>query len=347
MNKIRVAVNGLGRIGRAFVKLAREREEIEVVAVNDLGDMANLMYLLKYDSAYGRANFDIAMMTGEDGNLYFKIDGTWIRFFSEKNPTHLPWGQMNIDVVVESTGFFTEYDKAALHVRAGAKKVVITAPAHGTPPEGMTAGTILVGVNEKKFATCQISSNASCTTNSASPVVQILHGKIGIEKAMLSTVHGYTATQKLVDSPDAKDFRRGRAGAVNIVPSTTGAAEAVTQAITELEGKFDGLAFRVSTITGSIADITFLASRDTSVEEVNTILREAALEDRWKKVFAVTTEPLVSTDIIGIRYASIADLGLTKVVDGNLVKVCAWYDNEMGYTASLVEHVVRTGSSLK
>ena len=203
-----------------------------------------------------------------------------------------------------------------------------------------------MGVNEEKFATCRISSNASCTTNSASPVVQILHEKIGIGKALLSTVHGYTATQKLVDSPDAKDFRRGRAGAVNIVPSTTGAAEAVTQAITELTGKFDGLSFRVPTITGSIADITFLAKRSTSVEEVNAILREAAAEERWKKVFAVTDEPLVSADIIGMRYASIADLGLTKVADGDLVKVCAWYDNEMGYTASLVEHVIRTGQYL-
>lgn len=345
MNKVRVAINGLGRIGRSFLRLARERQEIEIVAANDLGDIGNIAYLLKHDTAYGKACFPVDIEIREDGNSYFKVDGVWIRFLSEKEPEHLPWGQMNIDVVVESTGFFTEYEKAAAHLKAGAKKVVITAPAKGTPPSGTNGGTILMGINEEKFGACTISSNASCTTNSASPVIEILHEKIGIEKAMLSTIHGYTATQKLVDSPDAKDFRRGRAAAANIVPSTTGAAEAVTQALTELQGKFDGLAFRVPVITGSISDITFLAKRDTSADEVNAILRAAAAEERWKKIFSVTEEPLVSSDIVGERYASIADLGLTKVVAGNLVKVCAWYDNEMGYTASLVEHVIKMGTA--
>lgn len=346
MQKIRVAVNGLGRIGRAFSKLALEHPEIELVAANDLGDPANIAYLMKYDTAYGRAKISIDQKMGEDGNPYLILNGVWIRLFSEKDPSALPWGDLGVDVVVESTGFFTKYGDAAVHLKAGAKKVVISAPAKGEAPDGVGVGTILIGINEEKFETCQITSNASCTTNSASPVVQILHEKIGIEKAMLSTVHGYTATQKLVDGNDAKDFRRGRAAAQNIVPSTTGAAEAVTQAITELSGKFDGISFRVPTISGSLADITFLTKRDTSVEEVNDILREAAKEERWKKVFIVTEEPIVSSDILGERYASIADLGLTKVVDGNLVKVCAWYDNEMGYTASLVEHTIKAGQTL-
>lgn len=346
MTKIKVAINGLGRIGRAFLKTAHMRDEIEIVAANDLGDLPNLAYLLKYDTAYGRSGLEVETKEEADGKKFIIVNGKRVRIFSEKDPLNLPWGEMGVDIVLESTGFFTTYEKAKVHLDAGAKRVVISAPVKGDAPEGIIGATVLMGINEDKLATCQISSNASCTTNSASPVVQILHEALGIEKAMLSTVHGYTATQKLVDSPDAKDFRRGRAGAANIVPSTTGAAEAVTQAIIELEGKFDGLAFRVPVITGSIADITFVAKRHTSVEEVNNILREAAKQDRWKKVFAVTDEPLVSADIVGQHFASIADLGLTKVVMGDLVKVCAWYDNEMGYTAALVEHVVKMGSFL-
>ncbi|HEY4476551.1 MAG TPA: type I glyceraldehyde-3-phosphate dehydrogenase [Candidatus Paceibacterota bacterium] len=339
MKKIRVAINGLGRIGRAFLKIAIERPELEVVAANDLGDLENLAYLLRYDSAYGRYVYPVTM---KDKMLV--VNGHEVRVGQEKDPVHLPWHDLRIDVVVESTGFFTTYDKAKMHLDAGARKVVVSAPVKGDPVPGIVGATVLMGINDSVLETCQISSNASCTTNSASPVIQILLETIGIEKAILNTVHGYTATQKLVDAPDAKDWRRGRAAAVNIVPSTTGAAEAVTQAIPALAGKFDGIALRVPVLTGSIADITFIAKRPTTVEEVNKVLTEAATTPRWRDIFMVTTEPLVSSDIVGSRHASIADLGLTKVVGGNLVKVMAWYDNEMGYTHTLVQHVIKTGT---
>lgn len=335
----RVAINGLGRIGRAFLKLASKRSEIEIVAVNDLGDINNLAYLLKYDTAYGKSDLDISV-SGQ--NLV--INGKEIRFVSEKDGSKLPWGELNVDVVVESTGVYESYEKSKIHLDAGAKRVVITAPVKGDAPEGITGATILMGINDEKLATCQISSNASCTTNAASPLIHILHEKIGIEKALLSTTHGYTATQKLVDSPDAKDWRRGRAGAQNIVPSTTGAAIAVTLAVPDLVGKFDGIALRVPVITGSIADTTFIAKRETTVEEVNNILKEAAKDPRWEGIFTVTEEQLVSADIVGTPYAAIADLSFTKVVGGNLVKVLSWYDNEIGYTNALIKHVIKSAS---
>ena len=341
----KIAINGMGRIGRAFLTLAHGHPEIEVVAANDLGELDNLAYLMKYDTAYGRSIFDIGIKEA-DGKKYLVVNGKDILMLAEKDPAQLPWKDLGIDLVVESTGFFEKVEKAKLHLDAGAKRVVITAPMKGKV-DGIVSESILTGINEDKFATCQISSNASCTTNSVSPMIQILHETIGIEKAMLSTIHAYTGTQKLVDAPDAKDWRRGRAGAQNIVPSTTGAAIAVTEVITDLKGKFDGLAFRIPVITGSMSDVTFLAKRNTTVEEVNNILKEAAKSDRWNKVFAVTEDQLVSSDIIGQRIASIVDLGLTKVVDGNLVKVCAWYDNEMGYTGALVEHVVKMASFIK
>jgi len=342
MKKVRVAINGFGRIGRAFFKNGWNRDEIEIVAVNDLGDVENLAYLLKYDTAYGKSAFDVSTRAeGEKG--YFRIDGKDVLFLQQKEPGLLPWNELDVDVVVESTGFFTEYGKAKAHLDAGAKRVVISAPAKGEPVEGVESATVLMGINDQKLETCQITSNASCTTNAASPLIQILHEAIGIEKALLSTVHGYTATQALVDSPSKKDFRRGRAAAQNIIPSTTGAAKAVTKAITELDGKFDGIAMRVPVITGSIADITFIAKRSTSVEEVNDILRNAAKDERWSKVFSATDEPIVSSDIIGSKYAAIADLGFTRVVDENLVKVLSWYDNEVGYTHALIEHVVKLG----
>ncbi len=230
------------------------------------------------------------------------------------------------------------------HIKAGAKKVVITAPVKDEPPAGIAGATILLGVNEEKFKGCTISSNASCTTNAASPVLAILHESIGIEKAILNTVHGYTATQSLVDAPAGKKgYREGRAAAENIIPSATGAAIAVTKAFTELSGLFDGVSIRVPVPAGSIADITFISKRATTKEEVNELLKKAAGEDRWKNIFSVTDEPIVSSDILGSKYASIADLDMTRVVDGNLVKVLAWYDNEMGYTYTLVEHVIKTG----
>jgi len=338
MNQVKVAINGLGRIGRAFLKLAIKRPEIKLVAVNDLGDLKNLAYLLKYDSAYGRSGLAIEI---RDNKLV--VENQPIIFLQEKEPNRLPWHNLQIDVVVESTGRFESYEAAKVHLEAGARKVVVSAPMKGEPTSGIPGATVLMGINEDKLAACQITSNASCTTNSASPVIQILHEAVGIEKAILNTVHGYTATQKLVDAPDAKDYRRGRAAAVNIVPSTTGAAIAVTQVIPALVNKFDGIAIRVPVVTGSIADITFIAKRPTSVEEVNRILKQAAALPRWQNIFSVTEEPLVSSDIIGSSYASLADLALTKVVGGNLVKVLAWYDNEVGYTNTLVEHVIKTG----
>jgi glyceraldehyde 3-phosphate dehydrogenase len=343
MKTIRVAINGAGRIGRAFYKVAVTRPELEVVAMNDLGDIKNLAYLLKYDSAYGPSGLDVKAR--DDGKALI-VNGKEISYLSEKDPAALPWKALNIDIVVESTGFFTSFAKANAHITAGAKRVVITAPAKDEPGSGVNGVTVLMGINEDKLKTCPLSSNASCTTNASSPVIQILNETIGIEKAILNTTHSYTASQALVDGPAKKDWKEGRAAAHNMVPTSTGAAIAVTKAIPELEGKFDGISIRVPTIAGSIADVTFIAKRTTSVQEVNDILKKAAADSRWKKVFSVTEEQLVSSDIIGNRYASIADLGLTRVVDGNLVKVMAWYDNEMGYTHSLVEHVVLAGESL-
>ncbi len=336
----KVAINGLGRIGRAFLKVAITNPDIKIVAANDLGDLENLAYLLRYDSAYGRSGLDV-----KNDNGMLVVNGQSIKFIQEKDPAKLPWAELGVDVVVESTGFFESYDKAKLHIDAGARKVVVSAPIKGEPVPGITGGTVLMGINDEMLTNCQISSNASCTTNSASPLIKILHDTIGIDKAVLNTIHAYTASQKLVDSPDAGDFRRGRAAAQNIVPSTTGAAIAVTKVIPELAGKFDGIALRVPVITGSLVDVTFIAKRNTTVEEVNKILKEGAANPHWSKVFAVSEEPLVSSDIVGDSHASIADLEFTKVVGGNLVKVLAWYDNEMGYTHTLVDHVIKTAQS--
>lgn len=341
MKRIRVAVNGLGRIGRAFLKIGILRKELDFVAVNDLGDINNLAYLLKHDSAYGKSDLDIKV---EGGDLV--VNGDRIKVLQEKDPAKLPWKDLEVAVAVESTGFFETYEKARAHLDAGAQRVVISAPAKDEPPEGIIGATVLMGINDSALETCQITSNASCTTNSASPLIQILNETVGIEKAILNTVHGYTGTQKLVDSPDAKDWRRGRAAAANIVPSTTGAAIAVTKAVPDLLGKFDGIAMRVPVLTGSIADITFIAKRPTTAEEVNGILKNAAGEERWKGIFTATDEAIVSSDIVGAPHAAIADLSFTKVVGGNLVKVLSWYDNEMGYTYTLVEHVIKSGSYL-
>jgi glyceraldehyde 3-phosphate dehydrogenase len=333
----RIAINGFGRIGRSFFKKAWERPEFEIVAINDLGNLENLAYLLKYDTVYRGSGFKVEVRNGDEPALI--VDGKVVRVVSEKDPAMLPWKAMNIDIVLESTGFFAGYEKSKPHLDAGAKHIVITAPVKDEPPEGIAGATILMGINEDQFQGKQITSNASCTTNAASPLMQILHEAIGIKKAFLSTVHAYTASQALVDGPSKKDLREGRAAAAHIVPSTTGAAIAVTQVIPELAGKFDGISFRVPVPAGSIVDVTFVASRPTSVEEVNNALKAAAEQDRWKKVFSVTDEALVSSDILGSPFASIADLSFTKVVDGDLVKVLAWYDNEAGYTHALVEHV--------
>lgn len=338
---IKVAINGFGRIGRAFLKIAWLRPEIEIVAVNDLGSIESLAYLLRHDTVYRTWDHDVQIV---DGGL--SIDGKLVKFISEKDTTKLPWKDLGVDVVVESTGLFTSYDKAKFHIDDGAKKVVISAPSKGG--DDTTPGaTILLGVNEDKFGTCDITSNASCTTNAASPLIGIMNEAIGIEKAILNTVHGYTASQSLVDGPSKKDLREGRAAAQNIVPSSTGAAIAVTMAYPELTNLFDGISIRVPVPAGSIVDVTFIAKRATTAEEVNDILKKAAQDPRWAGVFAVTDEPLVSSDILGNRHASIADLAMTRVVGGNLVKVMGWYDNEMGYTHTLVEHVIKTGKTIK
>jgi glyceraldehyde 3-phosphate dehydrogenase len=336
MKKIKVGINGLGRIGRAFLKIAWERAEIEIVAVNDLGSVETMAYLLQYDTVYGKWEHDIKVES--DG---ITINDRKVKILAEKDPNNLPWKDLGVEVVVESTGLFTTYEKASVHLKAGAKKVVITAP---TIDEG--GETILMGVNEEKFGTCDITSNASCTTNAASPLIAILDEALGIEKAILNTVHGYTASQSLVDGPSKKDLREGRAAAQNIVPSSTGAAIAVTKAFTKLDGRFDGISVRVPVAAGSIVDVTFVSKKKTSAEEVNEILKNAAKDKRWQGIFNTTEEPLVSTDILGSPYGSIADLALTRVIDGNLVKVMSWYDNEMGYTYTLVDHVIKTGKTI-
>lgn len=324
----KVAINGFGRIGRAFYKLALERPELEVVAINDLGNRENLEYLLKHDSVYG----------AWDGKLDAK-------FLQEKDPEKLPWQALGIDVVVESSGAFESYGEASLHLKAGAKRVVITAPTKDEDTDGNR--TVLMGVNEADLKTCSVTSNGSCTTNSASPIMQILSEKLGIEKAFLNTAHGYTASQSLTDAPaKGADFRRGRAAAINIVPSTTGAAIAVGRAVRELLGKFDGVAMRVPVSTGSLSVICFLSSRKTTPEEINSILEAATGEPRWQGIFTITRDQIVSTDIIGNRHAAIADLSLTHVIGGDLCAVYSWYDNEMGYAHTLVDHVAKLGQTI-
>ncbi len=327
MKNIRVAINGMGRIGRAFYKLAKEREGIEVVAVNDLGEKENIAYLLAHDTVYGAwpGTFDA-------------------QFISEKDPAKLPWKDLNVDVVIESTGLFTSYASAKAHLDAGAKRVVVTAPMKDDPIPGIEGATVLMGVNEEKLASSTITSNASCTTNAGSPLIAILDEALGIEKALLNTTHGYTATQALVDGPSKKGWREGRAAAQNIIPSSTGAAIAVTKAFPKLTGLFDGISVRVPVPAGSIVDITFISKRNTTAEEVNNILKQAAEEKRWAGIFAVTEEELVSSDILGSHYGSIADLQMTRVVGGNLVKVLAWYDNESGYAHTLLSHVEKLGA---
>ncbi len=332
----KVAINGFGRIGRSFFRAAFGMKEFDIVAVNDLTDTKTLAYLLKYDSVYGRYTKAVDATDG-----FLRVDGKNVKVFAEKDPAKLPWKELGVELVVESSGFFTSSDKAHAHLDAGAKRVVITAPATGD------VVTALIGVNDDRFKTAgPLTCNASCTTNSVAPVVAILNESLGIKKAGMVTVHAYTATQKLVDGPDAKDVRRGRAAGVNIIPSTTGAAEAVIQVIPDLKGKFDASAIRVPVITGSLSIVTALVEKETSAEEVNEIFKKAAKEPRWSQIVKVTEDPIVSTDIIGESYGAIVDLGFTKVTDGDLVQVYSWYDNEAGYTATLVEHVRRVAKLL-
>jgi glyceraldehyde 3-phosphate dehydrogenase len=339
MAKARVAINGFGRIGRLFFRQAFDNADIDIVAINDLGDAENLAYLLQYDTVYRRWEKDIRADATDPAKCKLIVQGKEISFLQVKDPAQLPWKDMEIDIVIESTGLFDSYEKSKVHLDAGAKRVVITAPAKDE--DGANGQTVLIGVNEENFKTCPITSNGSCTTNSASSVIQILSENPGILKATLSTVHAYTATQSIVDGPvrGGHDFRKGRAAAVNTVPETTGAAISVARAIPELKGKFDGVSFRVPNITGSISDITFIAKRPTTVEEINQILKDAAASPRWQGIMKVTTDQLVSSDIVGEPYGAIVPLDLTKVIDGDLVKVLSWYDNEAGYVSTLIKHV--------
>lgn len=333
MGKVRVAINGFGRIGRNAFKIAFERDDVEVVAINDLTDTRTLAHLLKHDSSYGTYAHEVGH--DETGII---VDGQHIAVLAEKEPSALPWRDHNIDVVIESTGFFVDPAKAQAHIDAGAKKVVISAPAKG---EG--ADTIVLGVNEDQIEhSTAVISNASCTTNCITPVMAVLEKAFGIEKAMMTTVHSYTASQRLQDAP-AKDLREARAAAENIVPTTTGASIAAAKALPALEGKFGGLSVRVPTPVVSMSDFVVLVKRNVTVDEVNSAFREAAATPFYQGILDVTAEELVSTDFKGNSHSSIVDLPLSNVVGGNLVKVVAWYDNEWGYSNRLVELVADAG----
>lgn len=326
----RIAINGFGRIGRASYKIAFDKPGVEIVAINDLTDTKILAHLLKHDTAYGLYGKEVK---AEEGAII--VEGKKTLVFAEKDPEKLPWKDLSIDVVLECTGRFTENDASMAHIRAGAKKVVISAPT-----KGGTTQTFLLGVNDEQYLGQNTISNASCTTNCISPVVKAIHEKFRILKSGMTTVHAITAEQNLVDGPPPAmhpDLRRARAAGFNMVPTTTGAAKATTEVIPELKGLFDGLAIRVPIITGSVSDLTFLVAKKTTKEEVNEALTKASQDPRYKNVLAVTNDPIVSSDIIGSTYSAICDLSMTKVIDGDFVKVLAWYDNEWGYSCRLVE----------
>jgi glyceraldehyde 3-phosphate dehydrogenase len=334
--KTRIAINGFGRIGRNAFKIAFARSDVEIVAVNDLTDTKTLAYLLKHDSNYGTYDKEVGF---DDKNII--VDGKHIVVLAEKDPAALPWKDMNVDVVIESTGRFTDKDSASLHVQAGARRVVISGP---TKSDGVD--TIVLGANDDKLSgATEVISTASCTTNSLGAVMAILESEFGVEKSLLTTVHSYTQSQVLQDAP-AKDLREGRNAAENIVPTTTGAAIAVTLALPQLKDKFDGLSIRVPTPVVSLSDVTALLKKSVSVEEVNNAFKRAAEEPFYQGILAVSEEPLVSSDYIGNSNSGTVDLLLTKVVGGNLVKVMVWYDNEWGYSNRLVEVVADTGKNL-
>lgn len=336
MATTRVAINGFGRIGRQAFKIAQERPELEIVAINDVGDVKNMAYLLKYDTVY---RDDRSEVHAEDDAIV--VDGSRYPILKVATPTELPWRDLAVDVVIESTGRFTNATQAEAHLQAGAKRVVISAPAKGAP-------AFVLGVNEQEYRSDEhrVISNASCTTNSITPVMAVLDEKFGVQKALMTTVHSYTADQRLVDSPHS-DFRRGRAAAQNIVPTSTGAARAATEALPQLKGLFDGVSLRVPTVDVSLSDLTVLLKTRTNVDEINEAFREAAQTERFAGILAVTDEPLVSADFIGNPHSTIVDLDLTQVVDGDFVKVFAWYDNEWGYSNRLVEEVVMVGEALQ
>jgi glyceraldehyde 3-phosphate dehydrogenase len=325
----RVAINGLGRIGRATLKILMETPGLDLVAANDIASADQVAYLLRYDSVYGR--YDKSVSVAEDALV---VGGHRLALLSERNPARLPWRALDVDVVFECTGTFTRRDDLAKHVAAGAKYVLLSAPAAGDDVE-----TIVHGVNTPRQGTTIISC-ASCTTNCITPVMEILGRRIGVRKAIMTTIHAYTASQNIVDGPH-KHLRRGRAGAANFVPTSTGAAAATTKALPELRGRFDGLAVRGPVAIGSLADIVVLTARQTSVDEVNRVFGEEAVTDRYRGVVGASGDPLVSSDIIRDSRASVVDLGMTQLVDGDLLKVMSWYDNEWGYSSQLVREASR------
>lgn len=336
MNKVRVAINGFGRIGRNAFKIAFERSDIEIVAINDLTDNATLAHLLKHDSSYGAYRHEVKVT--EKG---LNVDGHDIAVYAEREPSSLPWREQDVDVVIESTGLFVKPELASAHIDAGAKKVVISAPAKG---DG--ADTIVLGVNDDKISdSTPVISNASCTTNCITPVMAVLEGAFGIEKAMMTTVHSYTASQRLQDAP-AKDLREARAAAENIVPTTTGASIAAAKALPALENRFGGMSVRVPTPVVSLSDFVVLLKRDVTIDEVNNVFKEAAKQPYYQGILGVTEEELVSSDFKGDSHSCIVDLPLTNVVGGNMLKVVAWYDNEWGYSNRLVELVADAGRAV-
>jgi glyceraldehyde 3-phosphate dehydrogenase len=331
----KVAINGLGRIGRATLKIVLDTPELELVAVNDIVSPDNIAYLLKYDTVYGRYEKTVE---SDEGSLI--IGNKRVLFFGEKDPAHLPWGDLGVDIVFECTGVFTKREDLAKHIQAGAKNVILSAPTKSADID-----TVVHGVNRPE-GTPQIISCASCTTNCITPVVEIMGRRIGVKKAIMTTVHAYTASQALVDGPN-KAMRRGRAGAANLVPTSTGAAIATTKALPQYQGLFNGVSVRAPLPVGSLADIVFVTERKTTVEEVNQIFREEAASEKYKGILGASEDPLVSSDIVRDSRASIVDLGMTQVVDGDLVKVMSWYDNEWGYTSQMVREAVEIANSSK
>jgi len=327
MAKTKIGINGFGRIGRNAFKLAFDRDDLEIVSVNDLTDTKTLAYLLKHDSNYGTYKYDVGF---DDSGII--VNGQHVKVTAEKDPSALPWGDLGVDIVIESTGRFTEKESAESHIKAGAKRVIISGPSKS---EGVD--TIVLGANDDKVeGASTVISNASCTTNSLGAVMAVLDAEFGVEKSLLTTVHSYTASQVVQDAP-AKDLREGRNAAENIVPTTTGAAIAVTKTLPQLEGKFDGLSIRVPTPVVSLSDVTALLERDVTVDEINAAFKKAASEPYYQGILGVSEEPLVSRDYIGNSHSGVVDLLLTKVVGGNLVKIMVWYDNEWGYSNRLVE----------
>lgn len=341
MPTVRAAINGFGRIGRTAFKIALDKfsQDIEIVAINDLADPKTLAHLLKYDSNYGTWKRD---SHSDEKNII--IDDKTYEVLSEKEPQNLPWKALNIDVVIECTGKFVDEEGAKLHIQAGAKKVVISAPVHNDETHH-SVKTYILGVNSAKYGGEEIISNSSCTTNCIAPVAAVMNLKFGILKAMMTTIHSYTADQNLQDGSH-NDLRRARSAPENIVPTTSGAAVSTTEVIPELKGLFDGLAIRVPTAVGSISDFTFLLKRKVTVEEVNQAFKDVSANPQFSNILAVTEDPIVSSDIVGRSESAIVDLSLTQVVDGDMVKVFAWYDNEYGYSNRLVEQVIHVGRTL-